>query len=216
MPATAETPGLRERRRRETTTQIHEAAVAGAEADGLAATTVARIAERAGISSRTFFRYFASKEEAILPGQGFLREALLELQASAADSGLSPREAAARVVAVMDRLIIEDPIDPLEHRRIGALLEVESALRAHVANEDDELVRLLTRVLLVLSPAMDLDDARLCAEVIMSAWRLAWWAWDRDGVTECFPTPYSRWRDAVLRLGRAVALLEAEASPSGS
>ncbi|APF41132.1 TetR family transcriptional regulator [Neomicrococcus aestuarii] len=57
---------LRERRQVETWTQIHEAALDLALADGLAAATIDAIADRAGISRRTFFNYFPSKEDALL------------------------------------------------------------------------------------------------------------------------------------------------------
>lgn len=59
-------PSLRERRQVETWTQIHEAALDLALSDGLAAATIDAIAERAGISRRTFFNYFQSKEDALL------------------------------------------------------------------------------------------------------------------------------------------------------
>lgn len=60
------TPSLRERRRAETFRQIHRAAWTLARADGYCATTVEEIAERAGVSRRTFFNYFESKEDAVL------------------------------------------------------------------------------------------------------------------------------------------------------
>lgn len=58
--------GLRERQRRETLHQLHEAALALALEGGLHAATVDAIAERAGVSRRTFFNYHPSKEDAIL------------------------------------------------------------------------------------------------------------------------------------------------------
>lgn len=45
---------------------IHVAALSLAMNDGLAAATIDRIAEKSGISRRTFFNYFPSKEDAIL------------------------------------------------------------------------------------------------------------------------------------------------------
>ena len=45
---------------------IHVAALSLAMDDGLAAATIDRIAEKSGISRRTFFNYFPSKEDAIL------------------------------------------------------------------------------------------------------------------------------------------------------
>lgn len=57
---------LRERQRDETWTAIHEAASAAALEGGLGSATVEAIAARAGISKRTFFNYFPTKEDAIL------------------------------------------------------------------------------------------------------------------------------------------------------
>lgn len=58
--------GLRERQRRETLHHLHEAALALTLDGGIQAATVDAIAERAGVSRRTFFNYYASKEDAIL------------------------------------------------------------------------------------------------------------------------------------------------------
>ena len=63
-PAACES--LRDRKARLTRTAIHEAAVRLAFERGLDAATVAQIADAAGISARTFFNYFASKEDAII------------------------------------------------------------------------------------------------------------------------------------------------------
>jgi AcrR family transcriptional regulator len=57
---------LRERRRSETWGAIHEAAATLALERGLEDATVEAIAESAGISPRTFFNYFATKDDAVL------------------------------------------------------------------------------------------------------------------------------------------------------
>ena len=59
-------PSLRQRQRLETLRGLHLAASELTEEGGLAAATVDAIADRAGVSRRTFFNYFASKEDAIL------------------------------------------------------------------------------------------------------------------------------------------------------
>lgn len=57
---------LRERKRAETWTTIHQAAADLTLDMGLHAVTIEAIAEQANISSRTFFNYFNCKEDAIL------------------------------------------------------------------------------------------------------------------------------------------------------
>jgi AcrR family transcriptional regulator len=60
--------GLRERRRRQTSADIRDAAVRLARARGFDKVTVDEICAEAGISSRTFFNYFPNKESAIAYG----------------------------------------------------------------------------------------------------------------------------------------------------
>ena len=57
---------LRERRREQTWTAIHEAALKRVRDHGMRGTTVEEITQEAGVSPRTFFNYFPSKEDAVL------------------------------------------------------------------------------------------------------------------------------------------------------
>lgn len=57
---------LRERRREQTWTAIREAALKRVREHGMRGTTVEEIAQEAGVSPRTFFNYFPSKEDAVL------------------------------------------------------------------------------------------------------------------------------------------------------
>jgi AcrR family transcriptional regulator len=59
-------PGLRERKRVETRDKLETAAVTLVLHDGLEHATLDAICESAGVSNRTFFNYFDSKEDAIL------------------------------------------------------------------------------------------------------------------------------------------------------
>lgn len=63
----AERPSLRERKREQTWNAIHEAAAAQAFAhEQLSNVSIDAIAAEANVSPRTFFNYFASKEDAII------------------------------------------------------------------------------------------------------------------------------------------------------
>lgn len=59
-------PDLRARRRRQTELEIHLAAVTLAAERGADQVTVDDIAARAGVSARTFFRYFATRDGALV------------------------------------------------------------------------------------------------------------------------------------------------------
>lgn len=61
-----ETPTLRERRRTETWNALHDAAAELVLEHGLGAVSIDRITEAAGVSPRTFFNYFPSKQAAVL------------------------------------------------------------------------------------------------------------------------------------------------------
>ncbi len=65
---------------------------------GFEQTTVAEIAERAGLTERTFFRHFADKREVLFAGAGTLRELLVSAVAGAPASA-APIEAVAAALA---------------------------------------------------------------------------------------------------------------------
>src|SRR5712672_3081006 len=65
---------------------------------GFDQTTVAEIAARAGLTERTFFRYFTDKRELLFGGSGALRDLLFEKVAGARD-GAAPMDA---VVAALE------------------------------------------------------------------------------------------------------------------
>jgi AcrR family transcriptional regulator len=61
---------------------------------GFEQTTVAEIAQRAGLTARTFFRYFADKREVLFAGSALLQESLVSALEGAPESA-SPMQAVA-------------------------------------------------------------------------------------------------------------------------
>ncbi|WP_372351609.1 TetR/AcrR family transcriptional regulator [Streptomyces sp. KL116D] len=70
--------GLRARRRRETRAELHATTLRLARELGFARVTVEMIGKEAGVSPRTFFNYFPSKEAALFALPGSLPAALAE------------------------------------------------------------------------------------------------------------------------------------------
>jgi len=76
MTTMDDTGGVREKKRRETRQRIVEAGLGLFKANGYEATTLDAIAAAAGISRRTFFHYFKSKDEILISMQAGLGEQL--------------------------------------------------------------------------------------------------------------------------------------------
>ena len=101
-PAVAPSVGVRERKRRETLRRITDAGVRLFIEKGFEGATVEEIAAAAGISRRTFFHYFESKDDILLSLQSNIGE-LFAAEVRRAPPGGSPfelvRDAALRVCA---------------------------------------------------------------------------------------------------------------------
>lgn len=179
--------GLRERRRRETAAEIHRATLDLFESEGWERATVAEIATRAGVSPRTFFRYFESKEQAVLPGQHRLAEAVTvftpsELTIAGAATSL---RAMLRDVALVDGS--DEEID--DHRRIARLMQAQPHLVAVAAMWEATYVQRLQERLIALMPDEPPVTLRAVAETAMVTWRTAWWHWGAELSTDSSASP---------------------------
>jgi len=101
---------------------------------GFEQTTVADIAERAGVTERTFFRYFADKREVLFDGSSALQKAVVEAIAA---SGTSRPPLATVVAAVASA----GPI--FEERREFSRLRA-AAIAADTSLMERELLKLAT------------------------------------------------------------------------
>ena len=123
-------PGRREQHKLDTRRALEDAALELFARDGFERTTVEAIAERAQVSPRTFFRYFATKEEVLDMGWATRRERLHELTTGA------PREAHDLDVAVTALAAMAVEFEPeLERVRLrAAAVATSSALRGRTAD----------------------------------------------------------------------------------
>jgi AcrR family transcriptional regulator len=86
--------------------RLEQAALALFGERGFESTTVAEIAAGAGLTERTFFRYFADKREVLFSGAGVLQDLLVNAVASAPPSA-APIEAVAAALAAAGTLLQE-------------------------------------------------------------------------------------------------------------
>jgi len=141
---------------------------------GFDQTTVADIAERAGLTKRTFFRHYADKRDVLFAGMTPLRDAVIRAVA-AAPADLSPVAAATRGLEAAAAQIQERPEDvQLRQAIIDAHLELqERELAKLFALTNDIATALRER-------GLDLWTARLIAESGMSTFRVAFARWIAD------------------------------------
>lgn len=134
--------GLRERRRRETLSEITAAALDLFESRGVAATTVDDIAHAVGISARTFFRYFQTKEHAAFHEEDTL-ERMLEIVA-AHESGAPIAHTLERAWLELLGLVDSRPQEHEHTRRVRHLIAIEPALLAVALSRDAERIERIT------------------------------------------------------------------------
>ena len=138
---------------------------------GFEQTTVAEIAERAGLTERTFFRHFADKREVLFAGAGALEELLVSTVANAPDL-LTPIDAAAAGIEAAGAVIQEGGDLPRQRQAIiagsGELQERELIKLASLAAALADALRQRG----VAEPA-----ASLAAETAIAVFRIAFERW---------------------------------------
>ncbi len=163
----APAPGLRVRKKDATRRRIAEEAMTLFLSRGFAATTLDDIAEAAGISKRSFFDYFPSKEDVVLAWQDVFKDELVaEVAARPPDESLAIAAERAMVAAV-------SRYDVAQARAHMRLRDETPALRARDHLKYEVLEQALAEALLK-RPGVKRDPlrARLIAMVVVGALRV--------------------------------------------
>jgi AcrR family transcriptional regulator len=160
--------GLRQRKRRETRARIVDRALKLFLARGYETTTIDDIAAAAGISKRSFFDYFPSKEDVVLAWQDAFGEAL-----AAAIAARPPGEPAARAIEAALVSVIGQAAAQPEAFAIDDLIQSTPALKAREHLKYVHLEETLARALLAREPpSADEFPSRLLAMLVAGGMRL--------------------------------------------
>ncbi|MFI9007803.1 TetR/AcrR family transcriptional regulator [Actinosynnema sp. NPDC053489] len=165
--------GLRERKKLATRTALADAALRLCVAHGLDGVTVEQVATEAGVSLRTFFNYFSSKEEAVVAGDVATAAAFVRaFQDRPREEPVLHALHAALVAVVPDRVDPDRVAQLRALRRTPALLPHQIAAFAVQERELAEVVAARVGV----DPAADLYPAMFAATV-MATLRVivGWW-----------------------------------------
>lgn len=151
--------------------RLEEAALELYSERGFDQTTVAEIAERAGLTERTFFRYFADKREVLFWGQDALTEAIVNGVAAAPDSA-SPIEAL-RAGLTATSTIFEGRHDTARQRQ--AIIAANAGLQERELMKLASLAAAITDALRRRGVAD--GAAQLVAEAGVSVFKVAFGRW---------------------------------------
>jgi len=143
---------------------------------GFEQTTVAEIAQRAGLTERTFFRYFADKREVLFDGAGALHDAMVKGVAGAPADAPPIALAAAGLAAIGE-------VFPQE-RRAGAR-ERQALIEANAELRERELIK-MARLSAALAEALRdrgvaEPAASLTAEAMIGVFKVAFMRWIAEG-----------------------------------
>lgn len=185
-PATAPRTGLRQRKKQRTREDLVEAGIRLFLEQGYEQTTVDQIAAAVEVSQRTFFRYFATKEDlafgAVIVAEELFYEELCRRPPQ--ESPLTALRRAARVVHEEMRNATSTTVDSGLHLSVVRLIEsTPSLLAAHLRRAEELEERVAAE--LARREGVDLSAdlrPRLVTAVFTAACRAANRVWNSEGV----------------------------------
>ena len=171
------TEGLRERKKRLMRQQLSDTAAAMFLDRGFDAVRVAEVAEACGVSEKTVFNYFPTKESLVLDR---LEDTVASLRTGLADPAIPPVEAALRI---LDRELtgmtgwLTSQDDPGHAARailrFGDLIRATPSLRAYQADMMDQFADVATRILAARAGvSADDPEPQIAARALLGLWHV--------------------------------------------
>jgi AcrR family transcriptional regulator len=202
--------GLRERKKRLMRQQLSDTATRMFLEQGFDAVRVTEIAEACGVSEKTVFNYFPTKESLILDR---LEATVASLRTGLAEPGVPPVQAALRILdgelgAMTSWLAAQD--DPVQAgvnlQRFGALIAATPSLRAHQSDMMDQFTAVAATILAERAGLSPEDpEPQITATALLGLWRIQCQALSRylDGTR----TPAQVHRAVTADVRRAAQLI---------
>jgi AcrR family transcriptional regulator len=169
--------GLRERKKRQMRQQLSDTATEMFVERGFEAVRVAEIAAACGVSEKTVFNYFPTKESLLLDR---FDATLAGLRDALADPAIAPVEATVRLLdtelAQLTAWLAgqDDQTKAIDGmRRFRLLIEATPSLRAHQRDMLDELTAVATQALAERSGHGPADpEPQVAAAALLSLWQI--------------------------------------------
>jgi AcrR family transcriptional regulator len=208
---TARRTGLRERKKQATREALRAAALRLALEHGPDNVRVDDIAAAAGVSTRTYNNYFASREQAIVAAVTAEREARVA-------AAVAARPASVRLADAVVEAIVEQYTDPGEQRRdVLLLITTRPTLRAAFVDTAGTLEHPLTAAIAQRLGDADPHTSHVLAASVAAAVRIALQRWVQPTSTGGLVVPSGSLPDLLrTALAPLTPALDAAENRSGS
>ena len=193
--------------------RLQEAAMELYREPGYDKVTVAEIAARAGLTPRTFFRYFPDKREVLFFGTEKL-EASVASGVMAAPGGTPAIEAVATALAPVARLSDEDPSHADFARQRHAVIQANVELRERERSKQASLASAMVAAL--RRRGVTESAARLAAEAGLAAFTVGFERWIDDPARRKMGTHVREAMRGLASVVRGSVVLDHATTPQGT
>jgi AcrR family transcriptional regulator len=205
------TEGLRERKKREMRRQLSDTAARLFLQHGFDAFRVADVAEACGVSDKTVFNYFPTKESLVLDQ---LETTMSALRTGLADAAVPPVQAALRILdAELTTMTAGlaasgNPDSAIAgYRRFGELIDATPSLRAYQSDTMDRFVTVAAELLAERVGLCPGDpEPQIAAAALLGLWRVQFQSLRRHLATTSDPAKLHN--EVTTDVHRAARLIE--------